>query len=346
MRFGLVGAGAIGQLRARSLVANPETELVAVADPDEARARQAAGRSGARAWADYHELLDQKEISAVVVSTPVHLHEEAVMAALAAGKHVLCEKPLTNSLASCRRVLRAAREADRTLAVGFNHRYYPAFSFLKSAVEGGRIGELDHLRVFGGHDGLGNFRAPWMYQGDLSGGGAMMDVGIHMTDLARHVLGEITEVYGTTGGNIWNVAGSEDRALAILRSESGVPALYEATWNEWKGYRIYLEAYGTKGMVRAGYAPMFNMIITQERPGGARRRRYKLYPEIIVRERLKGWQSTTLLSFHDELRDFLRMIRGESVVLADGVAGVRAIEIAAAVYQSQASGSPVRLSEI
>ena len=172
-----------------------------------------------------------------------------------------------------------------------------------------------------------------------------MDVGLHMTDLARYVLGEVSEVYGAVGNSIWQGEGSEDRALAILKSDSGVPAIFEATWNEWKGYRIHLEAYGSKGMIRAAYAPMFNMLITQDRPGGERKRRYKLYPSIIVRERLKGWQSTTLLTFEDELRDFVRMARGQDCALADGWSGVRAIEIAAAVNKSSAIGQPVRLSE-
>ncbi len=345
MKFGLVGLGAMGQLRARSVMTSPETELVAVADIDGAKAEQLARRCGARAWGDYHELLEREEIAAVIVSTPAHLHEEMALAALGAGKHVLCEKPLTNGLESARRVLRAAADADKKLAVGFNHRYYPAFRFLKSGVDDGWIGELDHLRVFGGHDGLSNFRAPWMYEGSLSGGGAMMDVGLHMTDLARYVLGEIREVYGVAGSNIWGVSGSEDRALAILKSDAGVPAIFEATWNEWKGYRTYLEAYGRQGMIRAAYAPMFNMVITQEKPGAPRRRRYKLYPEIALRERFRGWQSTTLLAFQEELDDFLRMIRGEEYRLADGWAGVRAIEIASALYESQTSGAPVRLSE-
>jgi predicted dehydrogenase len=145
---------------------------------------------------DYRSLLDDAAVEAVIISTPVQLHEEMAVAALAAGKHVLCEKPLSNSVESCRRILDAARAHKRTLAVGFNHRYYPSVKFLKRAVDDGRIGTLDHVRVFGGHDGLSNFRADWMYKGGLSGGGAMMDVGIHMTDLARFVLGEVRDVYG------------------------------------------------------------------------------------------------------------------------------------------------------
>jgi predicted dehydrogenase len=119
-----------------------------------------------------------------------------------------------------------------------------------------------------------------------------------------------------------------------MRTVRDVPVLYQATWTEWKGYGTFVEAYGDLGMVRASYAPMFNLLVTQERPGGPRKRTRKRYPEIIVREKLKGWETTTRITFDEELEDFLRMIAGEKVRLADGKAGVHAIEVAQAVYRS------------
>jgi predicted dehydrogenase len=343
MNFGVIGAGVVGRLRASTVLGNHSTRLVAVADSDGgAAARAAEGR--ARTEADWRSLVDDKTIEAIIISTPVHLHEEMAVAALEHGKHVLCEKPLANSVTACRRILEAAGTAQRILAVGFNHRYYPALRFVKDAVDAGTLGRLDHVRVFGGHDGLSNFRADWMYQSRFSGGGAMMDVGIHMTDLARHLVGEIDEVYGVASENIWKVPGSEDNAVAIMKSPDGVPVFYQATWTEWKGYRSYIEAYGELGMVRGYYAPMFNLLVTHERPGARRRRQFKFYPSAIVREKVKGWQSTTLASFTEELQDFVDMIAGKRVRLADGWAGLRAVEIAHAVYQSTAEGRPVRLS--
>ena len=97
-------------------------------------------------------------------------------------------------------------------------------------------------------------------------------------------------------------------------------------------------------MVKGYYAPMSNLLVTQDKPGGARRKIRKLYPEIMVREKLKSWTSTALLSFQEELADFLRMINGETVPLADGFAGFRAVEIANAVYQSSAESRVISLS--
>jgi predicted dehydrogenase len=345
MRFAVIGAGVIGALRARSITERPDTTLVGVSDINLQQAHKAAGSGGARAVTDYRSLVEDAGVDAVIICTPVQLHEEMAVAALAAGKHVLCEKPLSNSPESCRRILEAARGHGRTLAVGFNHRYYPSVKFMKAAIDAGRIGTLDHVRVFGGHDGLANFRGDWMFKGDISGGGAMMDVGIHMTDLARYVLGDIREVYGIATNSIWHVDRSEDNAMVILKSDAGVPAFYQATWTEWKGYRFFIDAYGDRGMVRAYYAPMFNLLITQDNPGGPRRRQMKFYPEIIFREKFKGWQTTSYESFKEELADFLRMVQGQAVALADGWAGFRAVEIAHAVYQSTTTCAPVTLSQ-
>jgi predicted dehydrogenase len=345
MRFGVIGTGIIGRLRAQTLHANPHTTLVAVADVDEASARATASPLGAAVHRDYQEMLGVSELDAVIISGPVQLHEEMCIAAFEAGCHVLCEKPLSNSLDSCRRIYAAAEAAGRTLAVGFNHRYFDSMKFARKVIDEGGIGKLDHIRAAGGHDGLGNFREPWMFQGPLSGGGAMMDIGIHVTDLARYLAGEITSVYGVATNGIWNVEGSEDNALAIFHTEAGVPIAYQATWTAWKGYEFYLEAYGDRGMVRAAYGPMYNLWIERDPKTGARRKHHRYYPGITVREKLRGWETTTRISFAEELADFLRMIRGEKVPLADGWSGLRSIEIANAVYRSSAERAPVTLSE-
>jgi predicted dehydrogenase len=343
MRVGVVGAGVIGQLRARSVREHAGTELAGVADPVSEAARRAVAGAGATACTDLGALLELPGLEAVIVSTPLPHHEAGVLAALQAGKHVLCEKPLGSSVESCRRMLEAARAAGRVLAVGFNHRYYPAIKFVKRVVDEGRIGTIDHLRVFGGHDGLHNFRAEWQYKAPASGGGAMMDVGIHMTDLTRFILGDIAEVYGVASNRVWKVPGSEDNAVAIFKSPAGIPAFYQATWSEWRGYGFFLDVYGDRGMVRGFYAPMFNLLVTDE--GGRRRRRHRFYPEIIIREKLRSWTSTAYRSFQEELTDFLRLIRGEpGTALADGFAGFRATEIADAVYRSSREGTPIRLS--
>jgi len=342
----VIGAGVIGRLRAASIHAHPDTELLGVVDPDRGRADAAVAGTGARVIPDLETLLALPELEAVVVSSPLPAHDEAVVAALAAGKHVLCEKPLANTVDGCRRMVQAAARAGRVLAVGFNHRYYPAIAFVKTCLDEGRIGTVDHARVFGGHDGLHNFRADWQYRAPASGGGAMMDVGIHMTDLARYLVGDVTTVYGVASNKVWQVPGSEDNAMAVLLGPAQVPVSYHATWTEWKGYRFYVEVYGDRGMVRGYYAPMFNLLVTHDGKGSGRRRTVKWYPQIIVREKLKSWTSTAYRSFEHELADWLGRIGGKpGGALATGFDGLRAVEIAHAVYQSTSTGTVQHLAE-
>ena len=346
MKIGVVGAGGIGQLRVQSVKENPSTELAAVFDVSADAAKRAVAGTGARACTDLASFF-AVDMDAAIVSTPPHVHEEACVGSLERGRHVLCEKPLSNTVDAARRIVDAAVRAGKFLGVGFNFRYYPCISFVKEAITQGRIGRVDHVRVFGGHDGLSNFRADWQYRAPESGGGAMMDVGIHMSDLARYLLGDVTRVYGFMSESVWNIPGSEDNAVAVLLSSAGVPATYHATWNEWKGYQAYVEAYGSHGMVRGSYAPMYNLLITQERPGAPRKKTTRYYPEIMVREKIKSWKSTALLSFKDELRDFLKAANGSgSLPLADGYDGLRALEVAAAVRQSTLTGQVVELAPL
>jgi len=347
MNFGIIGVGGIGAVRAQALLATPECKLLAAADLDLGRARRAA-TAQAFCYQEYQLLLQKDEVEAVVVSTPPAYHEEIVLAALAANKHVLCEKPLATTVEACRRMVEAARNCGKVLTTGFNHRYFPAVQFLKQTVDSGRIGTLDHVRAFAGHTGLSEFKAPWMHSKKGIGGGALMDVGIHVIDLARYILGEVNQVYGIATCNVWKQDGAEDNGFAILRSPAGKVATLHATWTEWKGYRFFVEAYGDRGMARAYYAPMFAMAIFMDEPGGRRRREFHFYPATIFREKFRGWETTTSLAFQDELRDFVKLARGEpfnALNLADDFAGFRAVEIANAVYESTASGEPVQLAE-
>lgn len=345
MRIGVIGAaGKIGQMRVATILADPKAELAAVMDLDVEKAREHA--HGAPAFTDLDAFL-AVPMEAVVISTPAHVREPLCHAAFARGLHVLSEKPLHHTVEGSRRILAAAKAARRHLGAGFNMRYYPAFAYVKDVMESGKIGEIDHIRVYGGHEGLPKFAFDWEYKSEISGGGALWDVGIHMTDMARHLLGEITEVYGVASENVWKVKGSEDNALAIFKSPSGIPAIYQATWTDWKGYKSVVEAYGSHGMVRGAYAPMENMLITMEKPGGATTTVRKRYLDIQIREKLRSWKTTALASFREELGEFIALTEGRAGLrIADGHAALRAVEVAAAVAESSRTGKPVTLENL
>ncbi len=247
MRFGLVGAGEIGRIRADALGRSGDCSLSAVADRDPTRARDVVTGHDAAALGDFRELIAREDLDAVIVSTPPDSHEEITLAALTAGKHVLCEKPLAPSVEACRRMVDEARQRGLVLATGFCQRYFPAVQFVKENVESGAIGELTHVRAYTGHLGLSEFREAWMYDKRTIGGGALMDNGIHLIDLVSDLLGDVAEVYGATSGAVWKLDGTEDHSIALLRNREGKTATIEAAWNEWRGYRFSIEAYGDRG---------------------------------------------------------------------------------------------------
>src|SRR5262245_20693617 len=205
IRFGLIGCGDIGQLRAAG-VAQSGHRLTAVSDVSADRMNGLAQQYGAAATADWHALVTRADVDAVVVSTPPMLHTEMTVAALRAGKHVLCEKPLARDPAECQAMVNAAAETGRVLATGFNYRFYSSFQLARSWLNAGRIGELSHISSYGGYSATGH-NQPWVHDGAVVGGGAMHDIGIHMLDLTRWFLGEVEEVQGMSTGRVWSFSG-------------------------------------------------------------------------------------------------------------------------------------------
>ena len=342
MRVGLIGAGAIGSVRAAAALKSPDVELVAIHDLDATRARAVAPNVAFFQSAD--DLIAVRDIDAVLISTPPPSHEPFALSALSSGKHVLVEKPMAASVEACQRMVDAASAAGRVLAVGFNHRYFKATKFVRDAVTSGAIGRLSHVRAYAGHMGLSEFKSEWMYDRAVMGGGALMDNGVHVLDLVRYVMGDFRQVFGFESSAVWNLK-AEDNALALFRSDAGVVASLHASWTEWKGYRFHIEAYGDRGMARAYYAPMSATLITMSAPGGPRKVQRQFYPGDIVREKLQGWQSTVIAAFCEEYADFAALARGEkgSGRIATGADGLRATQVAHAVYESSRSGTAVGL---
>jgi predicted dehydrogenase len=332
MRFGLIGLGSIGQVRRTALARTPGCSLTAIFDRDLERVRTSTG-AGVAPFSSAEAMFSSDACDAVIISTPPDWHEPLAVAAMEGGKHVLVEKPMANSVAACKRMVETSRRTDRALAVGFNHRYFPAVRNVREAIRSGALGTLSHVRAYAGHVGLAEFKSPWMYARAVMGGGTLMDNGIHVLDLTSHLMGGIDHVCGTASSRIWKLD-VEDNAFAVLSNDKGVVGFLHSSWSEWKGYHFYVEAYGDHGMARAYYAPMSSTLITMDRPGGARRVRRNFYPAAIFREKLLGWQSTVIRAFVDELQDFVALAEGraEDAIIARGEDGLRIAEIVEAVY--------------
>ena len=344
MRYGLIGCGGIGVIRAAALARTPGAKLTWVADADSARAQSLASAFGAAVAPDWRKLVERADVDAVIVSTPPNLHAPIAVGALEAGKHVLVEKPISRDPVEARAMIAAADSARRHLATGFNYRFYPSVRRARELLASGIIGELDHIRSYAGHPGGSEFTHPWVHDPAVMGGGALVDNGIHILDLTRYFLGEVAQVKGYRTGHVWNFEGCEDNAFALLENAAGRVAQLQASWSEWLGYRWRIEIYGTRGCVRASYPPMYAEATWSPKLGDRPQKQRFLFPSFQVQERLKSYRFTVIQSFVEEFRCFARAAAGEKTAAATGLDGARAVEIAHAVYHSSRSGETVCFS--
>ena len=268
---GLVGYGFMGKVHSnayrqvgRFFEVDPAPVMRAICGRDEAAVSEAATDLGWEDYeTDYHRLVERDDIELVDISTPGSSHRDIALAALEAGKHVLCEKPLANTLDEAREMVDAARRAGTVNMVNFNYRRVPAVAFAKRLIEEGRLGEIRHWRaVYLQNIALDpDLPLIWRFRKEEAGSGALGDLGAHLVDLAHYLVGPISGVVGTTktfieerplegeAGEMGEV--TVDDATAFLASfENGAMGTFEATrLAPGRKNRNSFEINGSKGSV-------------------------------------------------------------------------------------------------
>jgi predicted dehydrogenase len=232
MRFAIVGCGLIGQKRLRSL--RPGDKVVVAADPVMERAEALAAEArDAHALTDWRQAVERADVDAVFVSTSNDALAAVTMAAVEAGKHVVVEKPGARNPDELIPVIAAAERAGVCVQVGFNHRYHPAFQQARRLLESGTLGPLMFIRARYGHGGRPGYEKEWRARPEISGGGELLDQGVHLIDLSRWFLGDFTDVQGHIATFFWDMP-AEDNGFLLLRTAQGQVAWLHATWTEWK----------------------------------------------------------------------------------------------------------------
>jgi predicted dehydrogenase len=243
MNVAIVGCGSIGQKRARALTG---CRLVACADVVGDRATTLARTTpGAQALTDWRAAIDREDVHIVIVSTTNDALADVTQAAISAGKHVLVEKPAARSVAELDRVIEASERAHVLVRVGFNHRYHPALRKAKELSETGALGDLMYVRGRYGHGGRPGYEKEWRADPQRSGGGELMDQGVHLIDLARWFLGDFAEAHGFARTYYWDMP-VEDNGFMLLRTAKEQVAFLHASWTEWKNL-FSLEIFGRHG---------------------------------------------------------------------------------------------------
>lgn len=233
VRVGIVGCGLIGAKRAAAL--RPEDELIGCYDIDAATAGDLSRRHGGAACSSVDELLGAKP-DVVVVATVHDRLTGLAEHALRAGAHVLVEKPAGVSLAQIDRLIACQRDSGRLVKVGFNHRFHPGIARAAEEVHSGRHGELMHLRARYGHGGRLGYDREWRTQPARSGGGELIDQGMHLLDLTHWLAGPLPLHSAMLRTHFWDTQ-VEDNAALILgdgESRSDPWAMLHVSWTEWK----------------------------------------------------------------------------------------------------------------
>lgn len=246
MRVGLVGAGLIGRRRANVVKEFDSTDLLVVADVDSTRAKLVAEETGCKATTDWQSIVARNDIETLIVSTPHKFLAPISMAALKSGKHVLCEKPLARNPEEAEKMVEVAKASKVRLKTGFNHRYHPAIRKARELVDQGIIGEQNFIRCRYGHGGRPGYEKEWRASAEISGGGELLDQGVHALDLFRWFMGDFSEAFGFVTTRFWDISPLEDNAFALFRTDRGQIASLHVSWTQWKNL-FSLEIFGQEG---------------------------------------------------------------------------------------------------
>jgi len=348
---GVIGCGA-GRFHAYRYAAMPDVELVALAGLDQDRCREIARQCDIpRIYCDYTELLAQPDIDGVSICVPNHLHAPMTIAALEAGKHVLVEKPLATSVAEGEAMAEAADRTGRVLMVVFNYRFREDSQTLKRHVEAGNLGRIYFIRAgWLRHEGIPGGAEGWFTDKARSGGGCLIDLGVHMLDLALwltgkpRVLSVTAATYAALGprglglfpgrrfqGKIKKFD-VEDLVTAWLRLESGATLALEVSWAGYTkpGDRFFVHLWGEESGAELdvlNYVREDTLTFYRDVKG----------TRAEIQPKLQGEEEKSINS------EFIRAIRQGQAVSPTVDEGLQILRIIEAIYRSAAEGREVQL---
>jgi predicted dehydrogenase len=320
IRFGLVGTGAIARSHAAALGAVPNASLIGVADVNSDAAKAFGDEHGCASFGSLRDLLAAVPVDALIVCTPPDTHCDLVLEAVAAGVHVLCEKPLALDLEQARTMLEAAAEAGVVLTMATKFRYVSDVLKAQNMIRLGVLGEILHVS--------NQFKSPvdmsarWNADPRRSGGGVLIDNGTHSVDIVRYLLGPIESIAAEEGPRPHGLAVDENVHLSLVCA-GGVPASIDLSWTEQSQSPYYIEINGTRGRIGIGWKESV----------------YTLANDGVLRPFGPGYDK--IAAFAGQLRNVVDVLCGSATVEvghADALASVAAISSA---YEALRTGRTV-----
>lgn len=333
VKVGILGVGAITQIVHLPILSERlDVDLVAVSDPDHLKAETLGARFGVPRVLSDEEILSDDQVQAAVICTPNHLHESLAIEALERGKHVLVEKPLATSAEGVRRVLDAAEASGRHLSVGMHHRFRPDVGALTAFVAGGELGDIYTVRANSLTQSMPAVASTWRQEPEEAGGGALMDLGVPILDLAFWLVDypritRVTAVFRSGEAEV------EEAATVFAVSESGIAFSVEVSWNLFaEADRHRARVMGTEG---SGSLPPLNI---NKQLGGRP-------TDVTPRQpKARGGEHRFQNAYRRLLDQFVRTIRSEGDFSVP-VEQVHLMEVVSAAYQSAREGREIHLGE-
>jgi len=328
LRFGLIGTGRIGQVHARSIAADPGTTLAWVCDPIVEGARSVAAAYGGRVTESAEEVLAAADVDAVLIASPTPTHVDLIGAAVSAGIPVLCEKPIDLDISRVDALRPAVAGSGVPVALGFNRRFDPSFAAARARVAAGEIGELEQLSIISRDPSA----PPAAYV--AVSGGIFRDMTIHDFDMARFFLPDIVEVRAT-GSVLFDAGAREhgdyDTAVATLVASSGAMVTIINSRHSAVGYDQRIEAFGSQGMLQVANAPTSLVSLSTASAVEAK----PPYQDFFLERYAEAYAA--------ELREFVKLVRGEASTSPSFEDGRAALILADAAQRSAETGLTVRV---
>lgn len=332
INWGIIGVGGIALKRMIPAMCQMQDEirLLAVQDINSQVLKCAVEEYGIpNSYTKVEELLSNREIDAVYVATPLPAHFEICLKAANASKHILCEKPLCQTVKQCEELIEAADKNNIKLGVGFLMRFHAIHQKVKQLIDDGALGQvvlaraqLSHYKVEYNPDGT----ASWRSEKAKAAGGSLMDMGIHCIDLLRYWLGDVKEIMAMTD-TLTNDYDVEDTACVIMKHSNDAQSIVDACFNI-KGAKNVFEVYGTNGSV-------FGEGTIDQLPGG------KMVMNIAGE--VSEYQYEPVNTYCQEIRMMNRSILQNTQPLISGNEGLRNLDLVLKAYESSGSGKKIEV---
>ncbi|GKX29271.1 inositol 2-dehydrogenase [Vallitalea longa] len=333
INVGIIGVGRIGRLHAKSITYNiPDAVIKSVSDIKLDGVNEWAESLGIKnVYDDYHKIIEDKEIDAVLVCSSTDTHAQISIEAIEAGKHVFCEKPIDYDLDRISKVLTAVKKSGVKFQVGFNRRFDHNFNRINQITKDGVIGEPHIIKI------TSRDPEPPPIEYVKVSGGLFFDMTIHDFDMARFQAGsEASEVFAVGASLVdkkIGEAGDVDTAVVTIKFQNGAIAVIDNSRKAVYGYDQRVEVFGSKGSIEAKNDTETNTILRTEQAVS------KDKPLYFFLERY-------MKSFINEMKEFFEAIKNDTETPVKGIDGLNAVIIAMAAKKSLEEGRPIKISEI